>query len=118
MTLINMVLGLSARPLICSYILTHNLMFDSVFTVRRLRKKWGLKSTRQQKHTFETIYEKVRDIRKRFPFRGAESIRKNMRELHGDHVPRYVNTGHYRKALTDSQRSHRRASQDSRERSR
>jgi hypothetical protein len=62
----------------------------SVVTFRRLRKKWGLKSTRQQKHTMESIYDKVHDIRERFPFRGAESIRKNLRELHGDHVSRCV----------------------------
>ena len=62
---------------------------SSVVTFRRLRKQWGLKSTCQQKHSQETIFEKVREIRKRFPTRGAEGIRKMLREIHGDHVPRY-----------------------------
>ena len=58
--------------------------------MRRLRKQYGLKSTRQQKHTVDTIYDKVRDIRQRFPLRGANAIRLNLRVLHGDHVSRYV----------------------------
>jgi len=59
-----------------------------VITVRRLRKQYGLKSTRQQKHTMDSIYDRVREIRERFPFRGANAIRKNLRVLHGDRVPR------------------------------
>jgi len=62
----------------------------SVITVRRLRKQYGLKSTRQQKHTLESVYEKVRDIRERFPMRGVRAIRQNLRILHGDRVPRSV----------------------------
>ena len=63
-------------------------MLSSVITLRRLRRQWNLQSTRQQKHTIDTIIDKVREIRKRFPFRGAEAIRKALRETYGDHVAR------------------------------
>ncbi|KAF8274172.1 hypothetical protein EI94DRAFT_1696117 [Lactarius quietus] len=48
----------------------------SVYTVRRRRKKWGLESTCKQKHTVQSIAAYVEDIKKRFPNRGAETIRK------------------------------------------
>ena len=64
---------------------THN---SSVITVRRLRKKWNLLSTRQQKHSMETIYDQVREIREHFPLRGAEGIRKSLQSEHGVHAPR------------------------------
>jgi hypothetical protein len=37
-----------------------------------------------------TIYDKVCNIRQRFPFRGANAIRLNLCVLHGYHVSRYV----------------------------
>jgi hypothetical protein len=61
---------------------------SSVISVRRLRKKWDLLSTRQQKHTMESIYDQVRVIREQFPLRGAEAIRKSLRVTHGVRVPR------------------------------
>lgn len=39
-------------------------------------------STRQQKHTPESIYNKVYEIRKRFPLHGIEGIRKSLRIEH------------------------------------
>jgi hypothetical protein len=67
------------------------LQVFSVSSVKRLRRRWGLLSTRQQKHNFETIANYIQEIRKRFPFRGAENIRKMLRQNHGMHVPRYAN---------------------------
>jgi hypothetical protein len=64
------------------------LIIISVYTVRRLRKQWNILSTRQQKHTQESIYDQVIQIRKRFPTRGAESIRKTLRIDYGMRVPR------------------------------
>jgi hypothetical protein len=49
---------------------------SSVITVRRLWKKWNLLSTRQQKHSMETIYDQVHEICEHFPMRGAEGIVK------------------------------------------
>jgi hypothetical protein len=60
----------------------------SVYTVRRLRKKWDILSTRKQKHSAETIYAEVSNIRERHPLRGIEGIRKTLREEQGMRVPR------------------------------
>ncbi|KAF8522943.1 hypothetical protein BU17DRAFT_86522 [Hysterangium stoloniferum] len=54
----------------------------SVITIRRLRKQWGMLSTRQQNHTPETIYNKIYEIRKCFPLRGIEGICKSLRIEH------------------------------------
>lgn len=62
----------------------------SVISVRRLRKKWELKSTRQQKHTIESITESIKAIRKHCPSRGAEAIRKQLRIDYDIRVPRLV----------------------------
>lgn len=56
--------------------------------VQRLRKKWGLKSTRQQAHTIETIAVHVAEIKRRFPNRGADSITKALRIENNIRVPR------------------------------
>ena len=64
------------------------LMIISVYTVRRLRKHWNILSTRQQKHTQKSIYDKIIEIRKRFPTRGAENIRKTLQIDYGMRVPR------------------------------
>jgi len=78
----------------------------SVYTVRRLRKQWNILSTRQQKHTQESIYDEVIQIRKRFPTRGAESIRKTLRIDYGMRVPRSVVTG-FLKAIENDEVVHR-----------
>ncbi|KAJ7079727.1 hypothetical protein B0H15DRAFT_787815 [Mycena belliarum] len=52
----------------------------SVISVRRLRKQLGLKRTRQQKHTTESIKEQVLEIKKKFPHRGILAVRKNLRQ--------------------------------------
>ncbi|KZP15177.1 hypothetical protein FIBSPDRAFT_912633 [Athelia psychrophila] len=59
-----------------------------VVSLRNLRRKWGFQRTRQQKHTFQSISDAVRQIRVHFPFRGAETIKKNLRQMHGMHVSR------------------------------
>ena len=65
-----------------------SLMISSVYTVRKLRKQWNILSTRQQKHTQESIYDNIIEIRKRFPTRGAENIRKTLRIDYGMRIPR------------------------------
>ncbi|KAJ7300659.1 hypothetical protein DFH08DRAFT_919235 [Mycena albidolilacea] len=52
----------------------------SVHSVRKLLREWGLKKTRQQKHTPETITSMVLDIKKKFPQCGILAIRKNLRQ--------------------------------------
>jgi hypothetical protein len=64
------------------------VFLSSVITIRRLRKQWGMKSTRQQRQTEDTIYESVLAIRKQFPTRGNEGIRKTLRLEHGIHATR------------------------------
>jgi hypothetical protein len=66
-------------------------IITSVFTVRKLRKQWNILSTRQQKHTPESIYDNVHEIRNHFPTRGAEGIRKTLRIDHGIRATRYDN---------------------------
>jgi len=65
----------------------------SVYTVRRLRKEWNILSTRKQKHSAETIYAEVSNIRERHPLRGIEGIRKTLREEQGMRVPRPLIAG-------------------------
>lgn len=67
-----------------------NLLMFSVFTVRRRRKEWGLESTRRQKHTVQSIAAAVQEVKKRFPNRGAETIRKALLLENKIRVPRCV----------------------------
>ncbi|KAH7904042.1 hypothetical protein BJ138DRAFT_1186917 [Hygrophoropsis aurantiaca] len=62
----------------------------SVVSFRRMRKNWNWLRTRQQKHTLASIEESVRTIRKRFPLRGAETIRRDLRKQFEMHVPRQL----------------------------
>jgi hypothetical protein len=64
------------------------LIIISGFTVRKLWREWNILLTRQQHHTQESIYDQVYEIRKRFPMRGAEGIRKSLRIDYGMRVPR------------------------------
>lgn len=70
--------------------ISHVPSISSVFTVRRRRKEWGLESTRRQKHTVETIAAPVIEIKKRFPNRGADSIKKALLIESNIRVPRCV----------------------------
>ena len=54
-----------------------------------MRKQLGLLSTRQQQHTAESIEDRVSDIRKMFPTRGSETIRKELLMRYGIRVSRY-----------------------------
>ena len=63
------------------------LCHSSVITAQRLWKKWNLLSTHQQKHTMESIYDEVREIRECFPLRGVVAIRKSLRISHGVRAP-------------------------------
>ena len=58
--------------------------------VHRRHKEWGLESTRQQKHTVQSITTFVEEIKKRFPNRGAETIRKALLLENKIRVPRCV----------------------------
>lgn len=60
----------------------------SAKTVKRLRVKWNLKSTRQQNHTMQSIGEAVAEIRSRHPTRGIENMRKALLKDYGMRVPR------------------------------
>jgi hypothetical protein len=68
--------------------LTLILLLPSVSSIKQLRRKWGLKSTRQQQHTSESIASAIRTIRKSYPSRGAETIRKQLRMEFGIRAPR------------------------------
>ncbi|TFK59433.1 hypothetical protein BDN72DRAFT_905849 [Pluteus cervinus] len=50
----------------------------SAKSVQRARKVLGLKGTRQQKHTEASIAPHVREIKKRFPVKGVEGMRKTL----------------------------------------
>ncbi|KAF9477993.1 hypothetical protein BDN70DRAFT_74912 [Pholiota conissans] len=60
----------------------------SVRSVKRLRDKWELKSTRQQKHTLESIGEAIQDVRRQYPSRGADMIRRDLLVKLNMRVPR------------------------------
>ncbi|KAL0960042.1 hypothetical protein HGRIS_011690 [Hohenbuehelia grisea] len=60
----------------------------SAASVKRLRKKHNLLSTRQQKHTLDSIKDAMVEIRTRFPLRGSEGIRKSLGLEYGMFVPR------------------------------
>lgn len=56
---------------------------NSDTSVKRLRKSWGLKGTRQQKHTFDTLAPFIQEIRARFPSMGARSMVSTLRLDYG-----------------------------------
>ncbi|KAF7424812.1 hypothetical protein PC9H_010123 [Pleurotus ostreatus] len=60
----------------------------SVASVKRVRKSLGLLSTRQQKHSLDSINRQIEEIRARFPTRGIENIRKSLHTDYGMFVPR------------------------------
>lgn len=72
-----------------------NLIWISVASLKRKRREWGLHSTRQQKHSIESINAAIQDIRSRFPSMGARSIVNVLRQDYGDmRVPEYVFSTH------------------------
>ena len=83
--------GLRCLPIL-SFTSVLQPLLHSSSTVKRLRRKWGLKSTQQQNHTFESIKDAVGEIRGRFPTRGSENIRKNLRQEYGMRVSRQAHT--------------------------
>jgi hypothetical protein len=62
----------------------------SVASVKRLRKEYGLLSTRQQRNSPDAILAAIVDVRKKFPYRGAETIRKELLTAKNLRVPRCV----------------------------
>ena len=59
-------------------------------SIKRLRRKWGLKSTRQQQHTLKSIASAIQTIRKSYPSRGAEMIQKQLRIEFDIRAPRWA----------------------------
>ncbi|KAH9927320.1 uncharacterized protein B0H18DRAFT_926645 [Fomitopsis serialis] len=51
----------------------------TVWTIRRRRKAWGIRSTCKQGHTVESIHTHVQAIKKQFPNMGADRLRKVLR---------------------------------------
>ncbi len=49
-------------------------------TVKRFRASLGLKSTRQQHHSLESISVPIQDIRERFPMMGARGLVTKLRK--------------------------------------
>ena len=68
------------------YVIQVGDLMHSPSTVKWLWCKWDLKSTHQQKHTFESIMASVAEIHHQFPTRGAENICKNLQQEYGMHV--------------------------------
>ncbi|TFK58905.1 hypothetical protein BDN72DRAFT_906314 [Pluteus cervinus] len=50
----------------------------SAKSIQRTRKELGLENTRQQKHTKETIAPHVQEIKKQFPVKGVEGMRRTL----------------------------------------
>lgn len=69
---------------------THRFV-QSERSVRRLRNRedWGLKSTKRQGHTVESIAQAAQEIRGRFPTMGARAMVTTLRQDYGIRVPEY-----------------------------
>jgi hypothetical protein len=59
----------------------------SISSVQRIRKKLGLKGTRQQGVEVETIVPLIQEIRSRFPTMGARAMVTVLRQDHDIKVP-------------------------------
>ena len=55
-----------------------------------MRASWGLRSTRQQRQTTETIAASVQEIRHRFPTMGARQMVVTLRQDYNVRVPEYI----------------------------
>jgi len=64
-------------------------LMHSSSIVKQLQCKWGLKSTCQQKHTFESIMASIAEIHHQFPTCGAENIHKNLWQEYGMCILQY-----------------------------
>jgi len=61
----------------------YSTVLHRIKSIKRYRKDLGLLSTRQQKHTSESIAGAVAEIREMFPSRGRETIRKELALRYG-----------------------------------
>ena len=64
-------------------------------------REWGLKSTKAQGHTFETISGPIQKLRKKFPTAGAQAMRDRLRLDYDMRVPRYASVFTPPWSLTD-----------------
>jgi hypothetical protein len=58
-------------------------------SLKRIRKAMGLKGTRQQNATFETIAPFIKEIRDLFPTMGARQMVTTLRQDYSLKVPEY-----------------------------
>ena len=65
-------------------------MLDSIKSIKCYRKDLGLLSTRQQKHTSESIASAVAEIHEMFPSCGRETIRKELSMWYGIRASRWA----------------------------
>jgi hypothetical protein len=76
-------------------------------SIKRYRKELGLLSTRQQKHTSESIASAVAEIREMFTSRGRETIRKEFAMRYGIRASRAVVSGHLHETEPDAVKARR-----------
>ncbi|KAH9856695.1 hypothetical protein C2E23DRAFT_866064 [Lenzites betulinus] len=57
-------------------------------SVKRFRKEWDLKKTRQQQHTLESIQPYAAAIKARFPQQGAQNLANTLRFTYNIRVPK------------------------------
>ena len=81
----SMVLGILTAK--CQQFLTYSIF--SVPSLKRIHKAIGLKGTRQQKATFETITPFIQEIHIRFPTMGARQMVTTLRQDYSLKVPEY-----------------------------
>lgn len=65
------------------------IILSSNTSVKRLRKQWDLKGTRQQGHTMDSIRDAVAEARVKFPYRGAEAMCRYLFDTQKMRIPRY-----------------------------
>ncbi len=59
-------------------------------SVKRLKKRWGIKGTRSQKHTLESISGPITELKTRYSMAGARKVTEFLRTQFDMHVPEYV----------------------------
>lgn len=65
-------------------------LYDSLRSLERRRKSWGLLNTRQQGQTFTTIAPFIDEVKERFPNKGARGLVTHLRQEYLLKVSEYV----------------------------
>ncbi|KAA1467108.1 hypothetical protein DENSPDRAFT_769383 [Dentipellis sp. KUC8613] len=79
----------------------------SARSVKRFRTKWGFLSTRQQRHTLDTVTPFIEVIKRRYPQRGADAITKALRMEYNIRAPRYLVLDYLRKTEPEAVKARR-----------